>query len=254
MTHKGFDTVATISAPMAEALKKLGYDFAIRYLVPASYGKAITKKEAETLSAAGLKIGCCWETTASRARLGASAGMADGKTAKQLAEDIDVPTNAIIYFAVDYDAPAADFGAIEAYLRAAAAACTPYRVGVYGPYKVIEAIHERGEAAGYWQCVAWSGGKTSVHNSIYQQRGNVSTGVVLVDINYAADLDAAGMWSYPPPKWYDSTLNWAKSIGVMDGTRPEDPATRAEVAQMIRNFYNFVQPEDEKSLSGLLDD
>lgn len=46
--------------------------------------------------------------------------------------------------------------------------------------------------------------------------------------------------------WYAEAMDWAKENGVCDGTRPEDVATRAEVAQM---FYNM-----DKRYSGLLTD
>lgn len=49
-----------------------------------------------------------------------------------------------------------------------------------------------------------------------------------------------------PKKWYDEAVAWAKDNCVMDGTRPEEPATRAEVAQMLYNY--------DKQFSGLLTD
>lgn len=38
-----------------------------------------------------------------------------------------------------------------------------------------------------------------------------------------------------PVKWYEKSGEWAeaKRLGITDGTRPDDPATRAEVAAMI---------------------
>ena len=37
------------------------------------------------------------------------------------------------------------------------------------------------------------------------------------------------------PKWYETSGEWAeaKKLGITDGTRPEDKATRAEVAAMV---------------------
>ena len=40
----------------------------------------------------------------------------------------------------------------------------------------------------------------------------------------------------PTEPWYAEAMAWARGNGIMDGLRPEDPATRAEVAQM---FYNL---------------
>jgi GH25 family lysozyme M1 (1,4-beta-N-acetylmuramidase) len=42
----------------------------------------------------------------------------------------------------------------------------------------------------------------------------------------------------PPEPWYAPAMRWAKEQGICDGTRPEAPATRAEVAQMIMNYHN----------------
>ena len=39
--------------------------------------------------------------------------------------------------------------------------------------------------------------------------------------------------------WYSSAISWAKDIGINDGSRPDDTATRAEVTQMLYNFYKI---------------
>lgn len=36
-----------------------------------------------------------------------------------------------------------------------------------------------------------------------------------------------------PSPWYDEAQRWAKRMGIADGTRPEEPATRAEVWTML---------------------
>lgn len=40
--------------------------------------------------------------------------------------------------------------------------------------------------------------------------------------------------------WYTDVMNWAKENGIMDGTRPTEAATRAEVVTMIRNFAEKI--------------
>ena len=40
--------------------------------------------------------------------------------------------------------------------------------------------------------------------------------------------------------WYTDVMKWAKENGIMDGTRPTEAATRAEVATMIRNFAEKI--------------
>ena len=44
---KGFDTCTVLTAKTAAKMKDYGYEFAIRYCVPESYTKALTRKEAE---------------------------------------------------------------------------------------------------------------------------------------------------------------------------------------------------------------
>ena len=37
----------------------------------------------------------------------------------------------------------------------------------------------------------------------------------------------------PEERWYDEARAWAMEKGLTDGTRPEEPATRAEVWEML---------------------
>ena len=190
---KGFDTAQRITADHAKRLKLMGYDYALRYLVPQNYSKAMTKAEMQGILGSGMMLGFCWETTASRAKSGTTAGMADGESARKLALDMGIPSNAVIYFAVDYDAPKNDYNAISAYMVAAQMAVRPYRMGIYGKYDIVEHFHTLGVGDAFWQCVAWSGGKWSEHATIQQREWNVSTGVVTVDNNYCTSVIDAGL-------------------------------------------------------------
>lgn len=189
---KGFDTIARLDLDKAAALRSLGYEYAIRYCVP-GYSKSITAQEAEALHSAGLRIGLCWETTAARAKAGAAAGLADGRSAKEYAAAIGAPEGTVIFFAVDYNAPAADYDKIAAYMIAAATSCRPYKLGIYGPYHVVEEMEWREIGESYWQCVAWSDGQWSSHAQIRQRQGNVPTGIVTIDVNTADST--VGLWS-----------------------------------------------------------
>lgn len=248
----GIDTAARISATVAEKTKAAGQSFIGRYLVPTTgptASKALTEDEASAIHDAGLGILLCWELTATRAKDGAAAGTSDGATAKNLARDMLVPTSAAIYFAVDYNAPARDFDKIEAYLSAAAASVQPYEIGVYGSYYVCEAMYLRGVTKNLWQCCAWSGSLISPHAYLYQRQwsgGAESKAIaakigVSVDMNTCGNLNRAHLWmpgeSLPSKPWYADAIDWAKRNGVMDGTRPEESATRAEVVQMLYNLY-----------------
>ena len=196
---KGIDCTQRLDKRAAAAIKAAGYDFAGRYLVPlvgSLKEKALTRGEAEAITEAGLTLLTVWETTSDRAKGGATAGTADGRRALECARAIGMPEQGMIYFAVDYDAPAGDMPAIEEYFRAARAETEDYEVGVYGPYRVIEYLAQRRVCRGYWQCVGWSGGQLSAYRNVYQaQWGKVVAGIP-VDIDDCPDMARAGLWDY----------------------------------------------------------
>lgn len=196
---KGIDCAVPLNEKTAAAIKAAGFDFAGRYLVPASgvlARKALTPAEAITVTEAGLRLLTVWETKADRVKGGAAAGESDGKRALECARNIGMPLQGIIYFAVDYDASAEDFPIIEDYLRAARRQTGEYEVGVYGPYKVIEYLAKRHVCRGYWQCVGWSGGQVSGYRNVYQAQWGQSVAGVPVDINDCPDMARAGIWNY----------------------------------------------------------
>ena len=210
---KGIDCVTRLTPQTAARAKALGFSFVGRYLVPEGMGKHITKAEAEAISGAGLGILCVWETYANRAAEGAGAGGVDGAKALQCARAIDMPEDGIIYFAVDFDAKEEHFHNIAEYLKAARAQTGPYNIGVYGSYRVVEAMASRlpGICRGFWQCVAWSCGNHSPHRTVYQrvwsggaeaQAAKAQLGFD-VDINDCMNLEVAGIWRYKEVFCYD---------------------------------------------------
>lgn len=254
----GVDTAARLTAVKARQIRSEGYEFVGRYLVPEAGSlryKALTKGEAEAVTAAGLKLLTVWETTAERAKGGAAAGASDGARALGCAREIAMPASGIIYFAVDFGAQSSDMDAIEAYLTAARRNTAEYEIGVYGPYSVIEEMARRGACKAFWQCVGWSYGKKSEHMNVYQaQWGKIVAGVG-VDIDECADMDAAGIWDYeeenmtgeqiyrklneylagqPAPDWAREELAEAVTMGITDGARPMELVPRYQAAIMAK--------------------
>lgn len=262
--YQGIDTAARITAAQAAKLRQNGVSFACRYIGPEAWGKTITAEEIRTLRDAGLAIMLCFESTASRMKGGARAGAEDAVTARNCAAALGVPAGTVIFFACDYNAPAADFASIEAYLRAAKMNAEQYGVGMYGPEKVVSAISERGACFYFWQCAAWSNQFLPVADvRQYAWQGDArakamaaACGIAAVDLDSAETL--AGMWLPPvkpqPEPWYADTVRWAEQEGVIapvssiEDARPEDPATRAEVMQMIRNYNRRFEAEDDYSI------
>jgi len=274
MSFQGIDTAANITAAQAAKLAAEGVSFAGRYLVPASYGKAVTAGELRALRGAGIAVLLCWELEAEAMRGGAPRGASDGARARQLAEDFGVPAGTCIYFACDYGAAASEFETLAAYLRAAGRELGPYRCGVYGGWAVVEGMAKRGACDGFWQCCAWSGGRVSARAGVYQsqwQGGEEAQALgarlgFAVDLDTCADMAAAGLWlpeaaqsadgggtgpepgntssgadAPPSPQgegrpWYAEAMAWAAERGLLRDGRPDDPVTRAELATVLRRL------------------
>lgn len=194
---KGFDSARPILGSQARALAGQGMGFAARYLVPVTYSwKRLIRGEAEALTAAGLRIVSVFETGAGRPAGGAAAGEADGSLAFLEAKEIRQPIGSAIYAAVDYDAQAKHFDAIEAYLRAFAKEIPGYKLGVYGSYDVVEEMADRKAAAYFWQTYAWSGGKRSSRATLYQYQNGASLAGASIDLDEATgDI---GAWDTRP--------------------------------------------------------
>ena len=261
----GIDCATPLTAKTAKAIAEAGYSFVGRYLVPPTGSlkwKALTKAECRRITDVGLRILTVWETTADRAKEGAEAGAADATRARKLAAEYGTPAGAAIYFAVDYDARRSDYGAIEAYIRAAKRQMGgEYLVGLYGSYSIVEEMASRGAADCYWQCVAWSYGRVSEHRSVYQALFGQSVAGVAVDINECEDMKKAGIWSYadkfdeededmtgediykklkdylstqPVPAWARDELQEAVDMGITDGMRPMELVPRYQAAIMAK--------------------
>ena len=291
MMYLGIDTAARISAAQAKKLRENGVSFVGRYMVPPGMNKDLTADEITGLRNAGLAILLCWEIGAGDIKGGAARGAMDGSRAKALAKSFGVPECTTIFFACDFCPVQGDYPAIEAYMRAAQAACAPYVAGLYGPAKIIDYIAEQGACDKFWQCVAWSEGKISKYMNVYQYQwsgGPESKAMqakigIPVDMNRSEDLKAAGLWIPPyasyddgeggtiieptqpvQPMWYDEQMAWVKKLGLINDGRPNDNMTRAELATVLMRYdtiidakileaMDLLEPEDEKKLSGLLD-
>lgn len=190
---KGIDCAVPLTAEKAKAMATAGMKFVCRYLVPVSMAwKRLTRAEAELITAAGIKVVSVFQRGTNDAAGGAANGTRDGKAAFQEAKLIGQPEGTAIYFAVDYDAQPKDYGAIEAYLRAAAKEIPGYQIGVYGSYAVVEEMAKRGACKHFWQTYAWSKGKLSKAANLYQYKNGQQLAGHTVDYNDG--LGNEGWW------------------------------------------------------------
>ena len=199
---EGIDTAARLSAEQAKILRAEGVSFVARYLVPETYGKALTAREAAALRENGLAVMLCWETSARRMLGGAAAGAEDGAAARQLAAALGVPDGTAIYFAADWDVQEAELDAVRSYFRAAQTAVRPYGAGVYGGERVMRALCC--DTAWLWQSAAWSDGFLPITQvRQYQWQGAPDAKALAAKVGVAVDLDSAvsldGMWLADTP-------------------------------------------------------
>jgi hypothetical protein len=192
----GFDCAASLTPGTAAAFARDGYVFVARYLVPNSW-KMLTRQEAETITAAGLKIVSVFETTANRPLTGRDGGLNDGAFALSLARTMGQPEGSAIYFAVDFDATADQMPLVIAYIRAASENTPGYNTGVYGSYAVIEAARVAGACSRFWQTYAWSRGSKSDAANIYQYENDILVHGIGVDLDESYGDE--GWWNTAEP-------------------------------------------------------
>lgn len=177
----------TATNPVIGIMRYLSYDTS-KNLSPAEY---------TTMKNAGLKVGLVWETTANRALSGYDGGLADARKATEQANALSFP--GAIYFAVDFDATTAQMPTVLAYLKGANAG-TPKKLGVYGSYRVLQAVGAAQAADYYWQTSAWSGTSLSPYRDLYQHIYKSSLDVnEVVDADWGQDFPPSTFPQFPLP-------------------------------------------------------
>lgn len=179
--------------PGVAALKSAGANFACRYVSHDRTGKNLTRDEAETLSAAGIRLVVVWETSAARALDGRAAGAADARDAAAQAAGCGMPGDRPIYFAVDFDASADQQPEIDAYFDGVASVLGRDRTGMYGGYGPVGRAFDAGKIAYGWQTYAWSGGRWDERAQLRQYSNGHTLNNVSVDYNRAV-ADDYGQW------------------------------------------------------------
>ena len=175
--RKGLDTTMELTRH-ARALKRQGYDFALRYYSH-NANKNLSLGEARALAQAGLQIGVVWETAGTYPGFfSRDQGLADGAAAFRMAhEAIGQPYGSAIFFAVDYDPTQADldgpisnyFTGVHAALYVGAEGQPSYQVGVYGSGLCCATLVERGIASLSWlsQSTGFAGSKQYAQEQRY---------------------------------------------------------------------------------------
>lgn len=150
---KAADCATILSKPKAEALYANGYRYIGRYLTGTYNGgisKALTLEEAQIILDAGLRFFPIYQTSARKNEyFTKEQGTADAKDAILHAEELGLPKDTIIYFAVDFDAMDYQITSnIIPYFQAVheEMSFSIYKTGIYGARNVCTRVSNRGYA------------------------------------------------------------------------------------------------------------
>jgi hypothetical protein len=180
MAVKGIDFAW--QKPSPAEVKALGCSFVAGYLSN-DPSKNLTRSEVDGYLADGIAVVTVWETTAGRATAGYTAGVDDARQAEAQRIALRLPSDHVIYFAVDEDT---SWASVQAYFDGAASVIGKRRVGDYGGFDIVEGAYAHGINFG-WQTIAWSNGRWSAHADIRQEGGTLLGGSA--DLDYAEVAD-----------------------------------------------------------------
>jgi hypothetical protein len=176
--------------PTVARIKSTGASWVGRYFSH-DPSKNITAGEVVEYTAAALGVVTVWESTPGRATAGYAAGVADAVAAEQQRRGVALPSDHILYFAVDADL---SWPAVQPYFDGVASVITLRRTGCYGGLAVVQGAGAHGIRY-LWQTWAWSGGDWSPRSTI-RQRGTALGGDADIDKAQAADF---GQYPRPVP-------------------------------------------------------
>jgi hypothetical protein len=194
--------------PTVAQLRAAGKRFMIRYVYPASQAlgtKNLSRVEADSYRANGIRIVSNYESWAGRARDGFAAGQADAGAAHSHHVACGGPTNRPIFFSVDFDTNTSWYDEVDAYFTGVASVLGVARTGVYGEYEIVKHLMDTGRVGPSatrgmfyaWQTYAWSAGQYDERCCLAQDRNGVALGSGTVDLDSAHAADY-GQWDFSP--------------------------------------------------------
>lgn len=143
---KGADCMMNVTQARAKTLYDQGYRYIGRYLTGSS--KAITRDEAQTIFAAGLRFFPIYQSSGNKIEYFTSQqGTEDAEAAIKAATALGLPKGTIIYFAVDCDATDSQISSrIIPYFEKVneTISLSSYKTGIYGTRNVCSRVSARG--------------------------------------------------------------------------------------------------------------
>jgi peptidoglycan hydrolase-like protein with peptidoglycan-binding domain len=192
---RGVDCATRVTPDVAAMLKAQGIQAVGRYLGyhTKRWSKTLTPDEVRAIHGAGLSIFSIWESNPTHTEyFSYSRGVSDAQIACTEAKFIGQPKGTAIYFTVDCDAT--EMKPILEYFCGVQSAMHPdYRIGAYGPYRVLVALAESATPPDfYYQTYAWSNGRLFHKVNLYQYENDVH--LYGLDVDKDALFTRIGAW------------------------------------------------------------
>lgn len=191
MTQYGVDY--SVSRPSLTTLGKYGKSFVCRYLAYLPNDKVITANELAKLHGGGIGVVLNWEQANGDMLRGYNIGQIHAREALKQANALGAPATVPIYFSCDVAVNGtSEMNAVAAYLDGVASVMPRARIGVYGDFRVIEALVPQHATWG-WQTYGWSGGMVSGKAHLYQYSNGQNLDGNSVDLDRSLK-DNFGAW------------------------------------------------------------
>jgi hypothetical protein len=226
-------------------LFRLGKRFAIRYLSFDRTGKNLTRAEADRLVAAGLAIVSNWENAAGDQLGGYNRGVAHATEAARLHRACGGPPDRPIYFSTDFDASTSQLATCYRYLQGCADVIGWGRVGVYGGFRTINYMRDRG-VRWLWQTYAWSGGQWAAGAHLRQYRNGVRLAGADVDLDRAMKTDY-GQWGQDMPLTSEDIERIARRVWGR-----ENPSAQQTYSELLRGTARRTELAEVRAMIAAL--
>ena len=154
-----------------KVLKADGIEVVARYINP--NGRIpLTREEAQMLSNYGIRVMMIFEIQADEPYKGYDRGYELGTRALQYATEIGTPKGMPIFFCCDCADQELQRYKIAQFIQGVRDAMgNNYGVGMYGPYKTVQALHNAGLIDAVWQCYGSSSNYVSEDYDVFQWTG-----------------------------------------------------------------------------------
>jgi hypothetical protein len=167
--RNGLDTVCAITKESyVKTIADDGIEVVARYINPDGR-TPLTREEAQLFSNYGVRLMMIYQVGTEDPYKGYDKGYSFGTKALQYATDIGAPKGTPIFFCCDGEDKALQRYQLARFIKGVRDAMGDnYSVGMYGPYKTVQALYNAGLIDAVWQCFGYSDNYVSDNFDAFQ--------------------------------------------------------------------------------------